>query len=153
VSVAGEEHRWSVRVVANDRREASFYARSRRVDLGPALTFDRDDPRTCALEHVLGALGADVATGVLRAARRRRVEVHSVEAAVEGSLRNALTWLGVVGEEGDPGIERVKVRVYVSGPAESEDVEGVWQEALAASPLVRTLRGAVDLEVSYRAVP
>ena len=147
-----ERHEWSVRVSASGRGEAAVYARGHRFDVGPALSFDRDEPKVTALEHVLGALGADVATGLLRIARKRRVEIHSVEATVEASLSNPLTWLRVVGEEGDPSLSRVKIRVYVSTPADPVEVEPVWREAIETSPLVSTFRRSVELELTYKAV-
>ena len=58
-----------------------------------------------------------------------------------------------VGETGHPGIERVTVKVYVTAGATEDEVERVWSDALALSPLARTLRDAVDLHIQLRIEP
>ena len=71
-----------------------------------------------ALEYVLAAIGADLVNGLQTLGRRRRVAIEQVEAVVEGELNNPLTYLGVVGETGHPGLEKVRVRVYLASPEE-----------------------------------
>ncbi len=117
----------------------------------PDLAETKDDGIT-ALEYVLGAIGADVVYGLQALARKRRVEVDHVEAVVEGELNNPLTYLGVVGESGHPGLERVSVKVYVASVAAEEEIQRVWQEMLSRSPLVRTLQPAIRLELSLQVV-
>lgn len=147
-----------MRVSARDRRSASAFIRKHRVEIGPALSFDPEEPRVTAVEHVLAALGADLATGLMRLARRHGVELSDVEAAVEGWPEGPLAWLRVVGKEGTPSLARVRVRVYVTtdaGPPAAADppaVEALWREVLATSPLANTLRGGVDLDLSVKTV-
>ena len=145
-----DDHVWEVRVAATGPGGATVYARSHRVEVGSPLTFDRDDPRVSALEQVLGALGSDVVVGFWRLAKKKRLEIHGVEATVEATLENPLTFLGVVGETGEPAMKAARVRVYVSTPGAREAVEEVWRETLATSPLVCTLRRSVDLDLTVK---
>ncbi len=123
------------------------YARAHSFEVGAALPFDLEGSRVTALEYLLGALGGDLIGGFRALARRRRLTIDEIEATVDATLDNPLTHLGVVGEEGHPGIERVAIRVHVAA-LESEDVvREVWDEAVRRSPLMRTLGGAVRIEV------
>jgi hypothetical protein len=79
--------------------------------------------------------------------------VDHVEAVVEGALHNPLTYLGVVGESGHPGLERVSIKVYVASLATDEaEIRRVWQEMLDKSPLVRTFQPAIRCELSLQMV-
>jgi hypothetical protein len=147
---AGQDFVWEVRVAASGPAAASVYVRQHRFEVGEPVSFDREDGSVSALEHVLGAIGADLVTGFWKRAKRRRLEVDSVEAVVEGRLENPLVFLGVVGETGEPRMESVRVRVWVSTPRPAAEVEAVWREALAASPLATTFRRALDLELSLK---
>jgi len=146
-----EDHAWSVRAGASGKDRATIYARNRLVEVGRGISIDDTAERVSALELVLGALGADLATGVLTAAARRRVEIDRAEAVVTGRLQNALTHLGVVGENGHPGLEAVSVVLYISTLAPAADVEAAWKEALDRSPLYRTFERLVRLDI--RTVP
>jgi hypothetical protein len=138
---------WGVRVRATADGGTIAYARNRSFDVGAALPFDAEASRTTALEYVLGALGGDVLGGFRALARKRRLAVDEVEATVEATLDNPLTHLGVVGEEGHPGIERVVIRVHVSTLEPEDAVRAVWDEAVRRSPLMRTMSAAARLEV------
>lgn len=137
---------WSVRVRAT-RGGATVYARAHSYEVGPALPFDVEEGRVSALEYAIGAIGAEVCGGFAALARRRRLEIDEVEATVDATLDNPLTHLGVVGETGDPGIERISIRIHVATLEAEETVRSVWEEAARRSPLLRTLEKAVELDV------
>ena len=148
-----DDFSWDVRVAATAPDAATVYARRHRVEIGGPISFDREAPRASALEHVIGAIGADIVTGLLKRAKKRRLEIDSVEAVVEGKLGNPLVFLDVVGEEGDPGLKTVSIRVYVSTLHKPAEIEPLWQETLARSPLVATFRRACDLQLSIKVTP
>jgi uncharacterized OsmC-like protein len=144
---------WALRVRATGTDQATVYARQHRFTVGVPVQFDEQYDQVTALEYALAALGADLVNGLRLAARRRRFALTDVEAVVTGALDNPLTYLGVVGEEGHPGLTRVTIRVYVSTDAAAQDVASAWREAQERSPLVRALRSAVALELSIDLVP
>jgi hypothetical protein len=75
-----------------------------------------------------------------------------VEALVSGELNNPLTHLGVLGEGGHPGLETVRVKVYVSSTEVKEEIQRIWNEMLEKSPLVRTFQSAIKLELDLQVV-
>lgn len=143
---------FSVRIHSPSAAATTAFVRQERIPVGEPLSFDPAYRGVTALEHVLAGVGADVVGCVRRAAKRRRVEVEEVEAVVDATLENALTYLGVVGEEGTPRVERVHVKVYVSSYEDEERVAAVWAEALARSPLASTLQAVGMLVAEMRVV-
>jgi hypothetical protein len=87
------------------------------------------------------------------AARRHRLQLENIEAVVSAELNNALTYLGVVGESGHPGVERISITTYVESLASPDQVRVVWDEALARSPLVHTFKSLCTLELQLKLVP
>ncbi len=135
-----------MRITATEPGVARAVARQHRFLVGDPVQFDVAYPHVTALEYALGALGAELASGLRTLARTKRVVVDDVEALVRGELNNPLVCLGVVGETGHPGLERVRVKLYVRTP-EPEAVRALWDTLLARSPLTYTLRSAVQLEL------
>ncbi|MBV8086762.1 MAG: OsmC family protein [Chloroflexi bacterium] len=148
MAASSEEFTWHVRVRATGKRTATAYVRKSTFEIGVPLQFDEEYENATALEMLLAALGADVVNGFREVARRRRVEVHEVEVLVSGRVNNPLTHLGVVGEEGHPGLEQAMVRVYAGSDADETLVRQAWDDALARSPLIHTLRPTVKLNLS-----
>jgi uncharacterized OsmC-like protein len=141
---------WDVRLRASEDGTATAYVRDQRFAVGAPLQFDSEYEHVTALECLLAALGADVANGFRSRARRKRLAIDDVEAAVSGRVNNPLTHVGVVGEEGHPGLEWASVRIYVSSDEDEQALRDVWDETLRRSPLVRTLQPTVTLDLSLK---
>ena len=86
-----EGHTWTLRVSAMERGQATVYTRQHQFCVGAPVHFDRSYEAVSALEYVLGAMGADVVNGLQMLARKRRVAIERLEAAVMGELNNPLT--------------------------------------------------------------
>jgi OsmC-like protein len=147
-----EPHTWRLRVSATERGQATVFTRQHRFRVGAPVHFDQSYEAVSALEYVLGAIGADLVNGLQASARKRRMTIEQAEAVVEGELNNPLTYLGVVGETGHPGLERVRIKVYLASPEPEEVIRHLWQEMLATSPLVCTFRAAIQLELTLQVV-
>jgi hypothetical protein len=146
------EYQWSVRVGNTSSDQATVYVRQHQFDVGAPIQFDQNYDSLAALEYVLGAIGADIANCLRIVAHRHRVEIDKVEALVSGKLNNPLTHLGVVGEQGHPGLETVSVRVYVSSMEKEGRIRQVWAEMQEKSPLVCTFRSAINLELELQVI-
>jgi hypothetical protein len=147
-----EGYTWTLRVSASERGQATVFTRQHQFRVGAPVHFDRAYEAVSALEYVLGAIGADLVNGLQALGRRRRVAIEQVEAVVEGELDNPLAYLSVVGETGHPGLEKVRVRVYVASPEEQAAIHRLWHEMLATSPLVHTFQAAIQLELKLQVV-
>ena len=147
-----DDFAWHVRVRSTGHGRATAYVRQHQFAVGEPIQFDAEADAVAGLEYVLGALGADLVAGLQRAARRRRLAVDQVEAVVSGRLDNPLTYLGVVGESGHPGLERVVARVYVGADDDEAALQEAWQEALGRSPFVGVLARAVELDLTLEAI-
>lgn len=144
--------KWSVRVSARDRTTTTVYARTRRFDVGAPLAFDLGDERTSAFEYLLGAIGADLVAGMKALCHRRRLDVGNVEALVFGALDNPLAHLGVVGEDGHPGLSGLAVKVFVETLEEENDITKVWEQTLERSPLYHTFAHVVRFDLELKIV-
>jgi hypothetical protein len=146
-----DTHRWTLRVRSTDHHTVSVFARKRQFEVGAPVDFDDEGGTISALEYALGALGAELAGGLERLARRRRMQLDHVEAVIHGELNDPLAAIGVIGAKGHAGIEWVRIKVYVSSNESEADLERLWQEVLQISPLIRTFQSAARLEVSWQA--
>ena len=147
-----DETRWTLRVRAAGKGPNTVYVRQHQLEAGEPLHFDDQYEHTTALEHLLCAIGADLVGGLRVIARKRRLQLNEVEAVVSGKLNNPLTYLGVVGEEGHPGLEQVAATVFISSTESEERMHQAWEEMLRRSPIVHTLKSAVKLDLDLKFV-
>ena len=143
---------WTVRAVPGKDQTTTVYSRNHSFSVGRQASFDVKDPHLSAVEYLLGALAADLTAGFQVQAERRRTLITSIEMKLSGRLKNALTHLGVVGEEGQPGVDSIDGTLYVSSDAAPADLEHLWQNVLARSPLFNTLKHCVSVAINLQAI-
>jgi hypothetical protein len=96
---------------------------------------------------MLGAFCADLIATFRTLAARRRITLDAIEFSANCSLNNPLMHIGVHGETGHPGIERIEGAFYVSADSPPDELETLWMETLLRSPLYSTLNRAVQIEI------
>lgn len=145
---------WTLRITSGAAGPAHVHARGQRFDVGDAVSFDEAYPHATALEHALGAVGAELVNGLRALARQRRLELDAVEALVRGSLDDALAHLGVLGATGSPALRRVDARLYASSLEPEAPLRELLELVQARAPLVQTLRRAgVEVMVELKVTP
>ena len=141
---------WTVRVRADMQGTVTVHARNHAFPIGDSLSFRPTDTHPSALEMMLGAVAADLTTTFRTLARKRRLLLDALEFSASCTLHNPLLSLGVIGEEGDPGIARIEGALYVSSDESEEALQELWQETLQRSPLYNTLRHTVEMALRFR---
>ncbi len=135
---------FSLRVTAPNPDVARVSIGRRQFSIGRPLEFDEASPHVAAIEYALGAVGGEIVNGLRAFADRRRLSIEAVEAVVSGALENGLTYLEVIGEQGQPKIARIHVKVFVSA-VDVVATRTVFEHMLDRLPLVCTLRAALAL--------
>lgn len=144
------EHSWNLRVKSEPENQVTVFTRDKEFRVGVPLSFDREYEQITALEQSLGSFAGDLVNGFRQIADEQRVEISNVEATITAELNNPLTYLNVVGEEGNPSIESIFMKVYVSSFAPDDKIKSVWKQAQKRSPLYQTLRQSVDINLKIQ---
>jgi hypothetical protein len=134
----------TLRVTAPDLDVARVSVGRRQFSIGRPLEFDEASPRVAAIEYALGAVGGEVVNGLRQFADRRRLPIDAVEAVVTGELDNALTYLEVIGEQGQPKLTRIRIKVFVAS-GDAAATRALFEHMLERLPLVCTLRAVLAL--------
>jgi len=145
-----ETQEWRIRFRGEPGGGGVAYARGHQFAVGDPVSFDPLHSRITALEYLLAALAADLAGSLRRLAPRHRIVINDLEVAVKGMTDRPLVFLGVVGEEGEAGLDRIEVKVYVETGSSAEEVRTLWQGALRVSAIARMLGGSTRLELELR---
>jgi hypothetical protein len=138
---------YRLRVTDAEQGSARIRVRRHQLTVGRPLDFDLESGHMSTLECVLGAMGAELVTGLRAFAARRRIEIDAVESVVEGRIEHPLTYLEVVGEAGQPRISAVGIKVYVASPHDQASIRQLWNDTIERLPLVVTFARAFDLHL------
>lgn len=138
---------WTVRVRADASRAITVHARNHAFSVSGPLSFRPTDTHPSAVELMLGAFAADLTATFRSLAAKQRLPLDALEFSATCTLNNPLVHVGVIGETGHPGIERIEGTLFVASDAEEADLASLWEATLLRSPLYNTLSGAVELSL------
>jgi hypothetical protein len=144
------DHTFPIRVQRTPASAVRAYARGQSFEVGSQASLREVDPHPSAVEYALGALGGDLLCGLERAAASEGLRLHALELTLSGRLENILVHLGVVGEQGHPGVATIDGTLYVSTDSDHRAVEAAWRIALARSPLYNTLSRCASVSIHLR---
>ena len=120
------------------------------VDEPSHLTGEDEAPN--AVEYVLGAYGACLATGLIINASRRNIELYNLELALESTQDNAFSFMGI-NDTGHSGIDEIKVKLYVQADTDEQTLREVWEHTLKTSPVGNTLIYPVKITPELAVIP
>lgn len=137
-------NRWTARVrwLGGFKNKAFVRNHSFVVDEPSSLVGEDEAPN--AVEYVLSALGACLATGFVLNATKRGVAIQNMEIALDGELDNILTFLGL-SRDGHPGYRTMTAKLFVQAAADQETLQQLWKETVATSPVGNTLARNVTI--------
>lgn len=142
-------YEWRVRARWTQGMAATVFARNHSFEIGQPASFDTEDAHPSALEHLLGAVAADLAVGFQWRASQRGIETYNLEVSISARSDNILVFLGVE-DDGHPGLLEVRGKVFVDSDGEEDDLQQIWQQTLQRAPIVRTLCKGVDVQLEMR---
>jgi TusA-related sulfurtransferase len=142
-------YRWRVRARGAAGR-ATVYARNHRWEVGQPASFDVRDDAPSAIEYVLGALAAALATGLRLRASRENVEIADLEVSLNAGLENVFAFIGDELGRGHSGMSDIAGSVYVRSPADAAVLRRLWSETLDVSPILNSLVHPVKIDVELK---
>jgi len=145
-----KQYVWRLRTRATGHQQATVYCRNFSWVLGQAASFEEKDAHPSAVEAVLGALGASLATAYATEAARSGLTVDDIELTVSGRLHNVLAHLGL--EQGDPSLSDIEVKCYASTLDDEAAARAAFETIVARSPIAATLKKAANLTVKFAVV-
>lgn len=120
------------------------------VDEPPHLKGDDTAPN--AVEYVLGAYGACLATGFILNATKRGIEIHNLEIALDSTQDNAFSFLGI-NDAGHSGMDNIRAKLYIQADADEATLHEVWEHTLRTSPVGNSLIRPVTITPEIAVLP
>ncbi len=144
-------HVWQVRVRWQEGMQAKVAVRNHSFLVGQPASFDTEDKAPSALEYLLAAAGAAVATGLQWRLSRQGIAVRQLEVVVKARCTDILVFLGMA-EPGDPGLAATELTVYLDADADDEVVEATLADTLRRCPVIQSLQRSVPVQARWRGV-
>jgi hypothetical protein len=98
------------------------------------------------VEYLLGALGADLAQGLQVRASRAGIRIENIEVSLAGQLDNIFVYLGEE-DSGHSGFRQISGTAHVQADADDAALQALWEQVLAASPVLQTILRPLETQI------
>jgi hypothetical protein len=142
-----------LRALVSPGGHVRLVTRNLTFDAAQQLGLDPGASHPAALDLLVGALAADLLTGLVREAARAGVPLHDAELRLAARLGNPLVALGVVGEAGSPALASVQGTLFVGGDTDEARLRTLWDSACARAAVFATLSRSASIDITLRLVP
>jgi uncharacterized OsmC-like protein/TusA-related sulfurtransferase len=144
-----KEHVWQVRARWSGGMQAKVSMRNHGVAVGQPASFDTADAAPSAIELLLGAVAAALATGLQWRLSRRGAAVANLEVVCKARSANPLVFLGVE-DDGGPQLAAVDATAWVAADCDQELLDAVWADTVGRCPVTQSLLRGVPVTTSVR---
>ena len=152
---------WSARVRWTAGMQATSYVRNHAVAVGQPASFDTADPAPSAIELLLSALGGCLAVGLQWRASRQGIAVRQLEVSLKARSTDILVFLGLAeagradaattaARTAHPGLAAIEGSLYADCDCDEEQLQALFAETVARSPVAQTLLRGVPLQVTAK---
>lgn len=143
----------AVRGMLDPSGRVRIVTRNLRFDAEGQTSLPAEADHPSALDLLVAALATDLLAGLRRAAARAGLALHDAELSLAARLDNPLVALGVVGEDGSPGLAALRGALYVHTEASERTLETLWGQVLAHAPVYATLCRAAHVRIDLKPIP
>jgi uncharacterized OsmC-like protein/TusA-related sulfurtransferase len=143
------EHAWTARVRTSGGLASRVAVRNHSFEVGQPASFDTGDAAPSAIEYLLAALAAALASGLSWRLSRAKIQVHDLEVVVKARSNNILCFLGVE-DDGHAGLAAIDATLYLDCDADPTLLESAVRETLQRCPITQSLERAVPVRARWR---
>lgn len=148
---AAKGYEWSVRVRAEKELKAKVYSRNHTFLAGQPADFSPKVDAPSAIDYLLASLASCLTVGYKAQASRKNIEIDHLELSLKAGLENVLFHLELE-EEGSPKLRSISGTFFVSSPEPEEELEGIWSNTLARSPIYQSLKQCTSIDIKLSIV-
>jgi TusA-related sulfurtransferase len=145
------EFEWKVRAAWTGGLKTRVYARNHALDVGQPASFETADEAPAAVETLLAAVGGCLVSGFAWRLSQRGLELRAAELSIGAKLDNVLRFLGL-DDSGSAGLSHVHGVLYVDANGLDDELEELWKQTVARSPVVSSLVGAAQQRWELRRI-
>ncbi|MCD8511551.1 MAG: OsmC family protein [Bacillus sp. (in: Bacteria)] len=148
---AAKGYEWVVRTSSGQGLTAKIHSRNHSFTAGQPAEFSAKVEAPSAVDYLLASLSSCLLVGFKSHGSRRNVVIDHMELTLKGKLDNVLYHMELE-DTGSSRITEIKGSFYITSPNEEEELKAVWENTLERSPIYQTLKGTVDIQLSFSIV-
>ncbi len=128
---------------------AKIYSDNALFEVSNELEFDVKGETNTSINYFVSSVLSAILLNIRRDVLIVKLSGFEIELSASVSLKHPLTHINVIGYEESPYIKNIKVKAYVYGDGEEEEIVYICKKAVNKSFICNTLINAGILQIEY----
>lgn len=147
-----EKHEMTLRSVSQPEGGVEQYGNTESYHVAREQSFDMLNPELTAVDHFMGGLASSVMLAIQHYDQKHGRLIEEMEGKFSFTLAHPMTYLDVIGYEGQCHISAWSLHLYIVSYEEEEDVVASVKAGLEKSILYQTVKATLPLALHVKII-
>ncbi|WP_125711032.1 OsmC family protein [Companilactobacillus zhongbaensis] len=142
----------NLRAVSKNKEKSKIYLDNTIYDIDKEISFDSENTEPTSTTHFVDALASSIIFSITNYDKKHDDVVDEIEGKFSFQLTNPLSYIGVIGYEGEPKIDKVDLTLYIVSFAEEEELTKLCEKAMKNSIILNSIKDSIEVNTRIKLV-
>lgn len=145
-------YRIGLRAVSKNHAENKIYIDNAIYQVDKEVSFDSENTAQTSVGHFADSLASSIIFSITNYDVKHDNVIDEIEGKFSFELLNPLTYIGVIGYDGEPKIDKVDLTLYIVSFAEEAELNNLCTQAMKNSLILNSIKDSIDVNVRIKLV-
>ncbi|MCH4009448.1 hypothetical protein [Companilactobacillus sp.] len=141
-----------LRTVGQNDDSNKIYIDNTSYTIAKEISFDSENTEATSMTHFADSIASSVIFSITNYDKKHDELVDEIEGKFSFQLVNPLSYIGVIGYDGEPKIDEITMVLYIVSVAEEDELKELCDKAMKNSLILNSIKGSIKINTRVKLV-
>lgn len=141
-----------LRTVGQNDDSNKIYIDNTSYTIAKEISFDSENTEATSMTHFADSIASSVIFSITNYDKKHDELVDEVEGKFSFQLVNPLSYIGVIGYDGEPKIDEITMVLYIVSVAEEDELKELCDKAMKNSLILNSIKDSIKINTRVKLV-
>lgn len=142
----------NLRAVSKDKAASKIYLDNTIYNVNQEISFDSENTDPTSVTHFADSVASSIIFSITNYDSKHDQLIDEIEGKFSFELINPLSYIGVIGYDGEPKIDQIDLTLYIVSFAEEDELKKLCDQAMKNSIILNSIKDSIDVNVRIKLV-
>ncbi|WP_300562887.1 hypothetical protein [Companilactobacillus sp.] len=141
-----------LRTVGQNDDSNKIYIDNTSYTIAKEISFDSENTEATSMTHFADSIASSVIFSITNYDKKHDELVDEIEGKFSFQLVNPLSYIGVIGYDGEPKIDEITMVLYIVSVAEEDELKELCDKAMKNSLILNSIKDSIKINTRVKLV-
>lgn len=141
-----------LRSVGQNDDSNKVYIDNTSYTIAKEISFDSENTEATSMTHFADSIASSVIFSITNYDKKHDELVDEIEGKFSFQLVNPLSYIGVIGYDGEPKIDEITMVLYIVSVAEEDELKELCDKAMKNSLILNSIKDSIKINTRVKLV-